>query len=53
MTELTTELKTLEAEIFKGKKERRIQKIRDAWAAYMNTLKPRPWWKFWAGLKHD
>ena len=43
------ELKALEAEIFKGRKDRRIGLIRGAWAVYMKTLEP--WWKRWLKIR--
>lgn len=42
---MSPELQALETEIFKGRKDRRIGLIREAWAAYMKTLEPKPWWR--------
>lgn len=39
------ELRALEVEIFKPKKDRRIRKIKAAWAAWCRTQEPKPWWK--------
>ena len=41
---MNEQLKALEKEIFKGRRDRRIGLIREAWAVYMKTLE-RPWWK--------
>ena len=43
------ELQRLETEIFYDRKLRRIDAIREAFAAYMKTIAPKePWWKFWS-----
>ena len=39
----TIELRNLEAEIFKKKKERRIDDIRVAWGIYLRTLEKKSW----------
>lgn len=47
---MTPELKALELEIFKKRKDRRIKNIREAFAAYCRSLeKPREptWVRFW------
>ena len=44
MINFSKELRELETEIFRYRKERRIGLIREAFAAYLKTLE-NPWWK--------
>ena len=47
----TIELRNLEAEIFKKKKDRRIDDIRVAWGVYLKTLEKKPLLKrLWEGV---
>lgn len=41
----TPALRNLETEIFKGKKDRRIDNIRIAWGVYLKTLEKKSWLK--------
>ena len=43
---MNEQLKRLETEIFYDRELRRIDAIREAWAAYVKTLEPvESWWK--------
>uniref|UniRef100_A0A6H1ZGN8 Uncharacterized protein n=1 Tax=viral metagenome TaxID=1070528 RepID=A0A6H1ZGN8_9ZZZZ len=49
---MTPELKRLEMEVFKSRKDRRIKNIREAFAAYCRSLEPKKrgfWFSLFSG----
>jgi hypothetical protein len=44
--EWTPALRNLETEIFKGKRERRIDNIKMAWGVYLKTLEKKSFWEW-------
>lgn len=46
----TAELRALETEIGRGRKDRRINSIREALAIYLKSLE-MPWWKRWLNTR--